>query len=140
MFSTAERQIFTFHDGHKPRAADPVAVLRRLMSFPNLNLQADSQTFELLAGQLERKGDEAKEPTKLELKVQREGIEAWGRILDATRHAFEVEAFHLTDQGERGLTDGETLLLFKEFMDWFNGLKKNTVTTQTLPTSTAPKS
>jgi hypothetical protein len=140
MHSKTERQIFRFWNGEKETAVDPLAVFRKLSSWPGLNLTSDVQAIEMLQGYFAKLEKDPKvADSEVQKQVLKAGLEAWERVLGATRHALGVEAFRLDDEGvERGMTDEETMSTFHELLGYLGTLKKNTSSKVTLQPITGP--
>jgi hypothetical protein len=109
-----QRQIFRFWDGHKVRGADPIVVWRALLSHPEFEITRDTALMEVSDFKI---ADGARQ-----------------RIVAATRTAFGVESL-----AGGGLTEDETVDLFKAFCVYAAELKKNSSNTpiSSEPTPTA---
>lgn len=125
MHSESERRIFRFNEGSRKRAVDPLSTYRKLISFPGLNLAADIRAVEMLS-----KMDLTEAPDPINLQIEADGMTSFNRVIAAARHAFGVTDFNEDD--ESGLTDEEVMDVFRDFMEFFLVVKKNT---NTLPTS-----
>jgi hypothetical protein len=95
-----QRQIFRFWDGKKVRGADPIVVWRALLSHPDFEITRDTELMNVP-----------------DFKVS---DPARRRCVAATRAAFGVESL-----GGGGLTEDETVDLFKAFCIYAVELKKN---------------
>jgi len=105
-----ERKIFTFDDGTKEKAVDPLATLIALMSQDGVDIKADLALLQ--------DGD----------------IPALSRVLSVARTVFSVEPYREVDGVQTGLLDFEVIELLKRFMSYMDELQKKT---QSSPTSTA---
>ncbi len=110
-----ERELFDYWDGTQQRKADPLACWRKIYNHETYR----HDTHPLLMDE----GDQ-------------EAIEI---VLAMVREVFDVEEW----DGESGLTQGETIDLFIDFLEYLDSVKKNTspIATQPPPTaSTSPTS
>ncbi|HEY1601733.1 MAG TPA: hypothetical protein VGG64_19185 [Pirellulales bacterium] len=103
-----QREIFRYWDGTKERGADPLVVLRALVTDSEFDIKTDPE----LAAQ---------------------GIaDATDRTLKAIRRVLSVRPWETLACGkEVGLTDAETLELLSDFGLYLDGLKKNSSLTPT---------
>lgn len=95
------REIFWFYDGSKARGADPLAILRTLNANPSFG-------------------------ENLELLENAQGVDAFvekasSEAMDAIREAFGLRRFDETG----GLTELETMEVFKDFCAFIESLKKS---------------
>lgn len=111
-----DRNIYRFEVNDEARAVDPLATLRILHSFPEVNVEIDSKLIE--AG---------KQPM---------AAQAQGRLIAASREAFSLEAFNA--ETETGVLDEEVWTVLNDFCNWVGALKKNTNKPRTSPKRSAP--
>lgn len=103
------RRIFRFWDGKQWRYVDPLVMWRGIMTHPEFDPETTGPAFD--------RGDES----------------AWHVVLRCTQHVFGITSF--SERGKPGLTEQETILLFKRFLAYCDDLKKSM---QTIPTSQQP--
>lgn len=103
----ANRQFYQYYNGEKLVLADPIKLYRKLLSYPDLNLDHDIKLISAA-------GDNP------------QGIEALERLLKATRDIFQVKEYE-----EKGLLDSEVMDLLVDFSNYMLSVKKNTNSTQT---------
>lgn len=101
------RAIFSFWDGSKNRAVDPLSAWRALRSHKEFDPERDIEGI--------RQDDE----------------ESLNHTLAAVRESFGVKAF-----ADGGLTEAETLALLAQFMAYIGQVKKNISPPQISPPST----
>lgn len=99
----SKRQIFKYHDGMRTRFADPIVVLRAIVSHAKLDPEVHFTQFE-------------SEDTNLQ-------SEAGAILAEATRDIFGIRPF--SEQCPNGLTELETLDVLYAFVDYAETLKKN---------------
>lgn len=103
-FKPEERHVFTYWDGARERAGDPLEIQERLLEYPELDLETDIK----LAG----------------TSVPTAGA-ARRRIIGAVRTAFGVEPYARGEDGsERGLLGAECVELLDAFASYLGELKK----------------
>src|SRR4051812_25710035 len=118
MFSVKEKRIYKYFNGERDVRGDPMAILLRLSTCPDVNFEADLKVFSIIE-------------TK-----PREGAEAYSRLVQADRHAFKIKPGNDdADAPEDSLPDLEVLELTQRFLAWVGGVKKNTSDSPTPPTS-----
>jgi hypothetical protein len=104
-FTKRERCIYKYWNGTKTVACDPLAVHRRLLMFPEFDLETDMKLLQQVTN-------------------QRAMLEAFERLVKAARHAFKVAEFAEDDQGvQTGLEDSGVLELLFDFGQWMQDLK-----------------
>jgi hypothetical protein len=99
MFRPKERLIYTYWDGQKDRAGDPLELIRKLTGIDGFSLEHDAK---LAAGQTP------------------EATKALGRLVEAVRSAFGVKNLE-----EGGLTETETLALLHHFLDFLREVQRD---------------
>ena len=124
MYSQAEREIFRFDMGDRKVAVDPIAVYRKLVCHPELDLEADLVRTSLAGNH----GDG----------VTKEGYESLDRLVSATRDAFGgIEKFSEdVDGNQSGMLDVEVEKLLADFLLYMADIskKKNPIPTSQEPT------
>ena len=95
-----QRAIFPYHDGTRPRRADPAAIWRGLLSHPTMDLERHVPLAE-----------QGQEPERQ-------------IVLDAICQIFAVEQW--SEETAAGLTAWELLDLLRQFDEYLAALKKNT--------------
>jgi len=109
MYSDEERQIFRFEIAGQKRAVDPVAALRKICTYGEIDIEKDFANIAL--------SDEDKNPTKDEL-------ESYNLVIEASREAFGLPAF----DNDEGFLDNEVLEILDKFLEYSDSLKKKSVT------------
>ena len=107
-------------------AIDPIAVYRKLNSYPGLDLEADLVRCSLAAT-----------VTDGSVKVDYESLD---RLIQATRSAFGIEEFNEDEGGEQhGMLDVEIEDLLMSFLEYMSSIlkKKNLTPTSQEPTGSA---
>jgi hypothetical protein len=113
-FPKKDRCIFRYFDGCKMTTGDPLVIQRALLSYADLNLEADLKLMDAKLPQL-----------------QSEATTARDRVLAAVRSAFQVQPY----ADGKGLTELECFELLGTFGKFLTELKKNFTS---LPTSLKP--
>jgi hypothetical protein len=120
-FTLKERQIYGYEDGtkdangqNKKILADPLVIQRRLLQFKDFDLGTDLKLLAL---------------------ENQESLNAFERLVNAGRYAFQVKTF---DEG--GLLDQEVCELIADFGFYMVDVKKNMQPTPEPPTSTEQSS
>lgn len=113
-FWQRQRQIFRFRDGRRVRGADPLVVWRALLSHTEFEITRDTELMNVPEFQI---ADPARR-----------------RLIAATRGAFGI-----SDLAGGGLTEDETVDLFKSFCVYAAELKKNSSNTPISPEPTPAK-
>lgn len=103
------RKIFKYWDGVKWQYTDPLKVWRAIMTHPTFDPESTGPAFD--------RGDE----------------EAWKTVLGISQDVFHVVPF--VKPGQLGLTEQETILVFKRFLVYCDDLKKSI---RTIPTTQPP--
>jgi hypothetical protein len=105
MFTKKERCIFKFWNGERNIGGDPLAIQRKLITFPDFNLEVDLKLLQL---------------------ANEESLNAFDRLVRAARHAFKVKDFEVDEDGnESGLLDTEMIELIVDFGTFLTDVKKN---------------
>lgn len=105
MFTPQERNLYRYYNGTREVAADPLAIQRKLTTFPNFDLVADIKRMQL---------------------NNQESLLAFGRLLEAARCAFDILPFSESEDGTQvGLLETETVSLVIDFGNWLGAVKKN---------------
>lgn len=97
------RAIFSYHDGTRQRFADPIAVMRAMLSHPTLVL--DQHLKELASEDMRLQSD------------------ASAIVSQATREIFGLEPW--SESNLEALTEMEVLDVLTDFVLFTDGLKKN---------------
>lgn len=98
-YKAAKRGLYLYYDGKRMRCADPIVVLSELENHSKFRFDQTPQ------------------------RAQEGEAEAQAILVDAVRTAFGVPAFF--SPKHVGLTERETIELYKHFCGWLNLQKKN---------------
>lgn len=106
-YTAGERAIYRFDDGSgKPRAVDPLSIIRKLGNVEGLALQSDLQMSGVTDSAMRKESDAAT-----------------FRLIAAAREVFGVAEWSEDAEGKAsGLTDSETLSLLVNFINYYGRL------------------
>lgn len=125
-----DRHIYRYHDGTRPRVADPLTVLNKLQRFPGVALQTDLNLINAAEAAQSMESGSAKD------ELIRRGQEAGERLTNAARSAFDIVPFDVDADGNVvGLAETEILAMLADFGAYVGGLADQA---RPLPSSPPP--
>lgn len=118
MFTEQQQKIYRYWNGSKIVKADPIDIQTRLMS-KDADFYNHVQALQLM------QNANRDNPSALDQKIVREGIEAFNALLEAARYAFKVKPFNGDEEMEEGLTHESLMMLLMDYNGYMSDVKKN---------------